>query len=149
VLDGPDFAALFANGDHLAFPYRVRGDVHLIAVHQDVAVADKLPCLGAGSTDPNPIDGIIQATFQQRKQGFSRYPFRGERLLEIVPELGFQDPVEATQLLFFPQLQAVTRDPGAASLAVLSGYEVAPVNSTLACEAPLTFQEKLNAFSTA
>ena len=69
------------------------------------------------------------------------------RLLEIGPELIFQDAIEAADLLLLTQLESVTDQFGATGLAVLAGRKIALFDGALVRQAATPFQKELGILS--
>jgi hypothetical protein len=62
----------------------------------------QLPALVSRTAKAETINHIIEPPFQEDKQIFARDALLALRLLEIIPELSLQDPVNPFDLLFFP-----------------------------------------------
>jgi hypothetical protein len=67
---------------------------------------------------------------------------------EVVPELAFEQSIDALHLLLFAKLQSVAEDLGSTP-AVLAGGVVAPLDGALVLEATVPFEKKLHPLSPA
>ena len=61
-------AALLADLDDVALADLVGGDVDLLAVHLDVAVADELAGLGAGGGEAEGVDHVVEPELELAEQ---------------------------------------------------------------------------------
>ena len=64
-LEGSLLAGTLAQGDHVADLHGVGGDVHLLAVDQDVAVHDDLARHAAGLGNAQTIDHVVKAQLEE------------------------------------------------------------------------------------
>src|ERR1051325_1284948 len=130
-MDDVELFALLADLDDIARPEQVRGDVHDLIVHHQVAVDDQLPPGFRRGGDPEPVDDIIEAALEhldERFAGPSRFP---ERLFEVIAELLLHQAVHPPDLVFFTELDAVFGDLLPPVLAVLARGVRAPLHGAL------------------
>jgi hypothetical protein len=66
-----------------------------------VVVEYQLAGFISGVGKPEPVDRIVQTTFQKLEENFSGDPFPTLRFLEGVTELVFQKAIQPLYLLFF------------------------------------------------
>src|SRR5262245_61577163 len=132
------------DGDDVAFLHRVRRDVHLLAIHQEVAVADQLTGLRPRRRQSQPIDDVVEPPFQELEQRHAGYAARALGGLEVAAELILEHPVDALHLLLLAQLQAVASELRLPRLAVLSGREIALFDGALLRVAPFPLEEQLH-----
>lgn len=59
---------LFAHGDDVTGLDAVRRNVHLLAVDEDGAVADKLTGFRAGRTEAHAVDDVVKAALKELKE---------------------------------------------------------------------------------
>src|SRR5512136_1841889 len=72
-----------------------------------MAVPDKLPGFIPGVGKSQPIDQVVQTTFQEEEEVGTGDPLHPFSPLEEVPELLFHQPVHALDPLLLPQLQGI------------------------------------------
>ncbi len=128
---------------------RVRRDVDLLAVDQEVSVAHELPRLRPRGRQTQPVDDVVEAALEQLEQRLARDPARAVGGLEVPAELVLEHAVDALDLLLLAQLHAVAGKLLLAGLAVLSRREVALLDRALVRVAALALQEQLHAFTAA
>jgi hypothetical protein len=107
-----------------------------------MAVPDELPGFVPGVGKSQPIDQVVQATFQEDEEvgpGDALHPFG---FFEEVPELILQYPVHALDPLFLPQLEAVVGELDPA-LAVLSRRVGPAIDGAFVGITPLPFEVEL------
>src|SRR6056297_231392 len=121
-LDTQMIARFLADRNPVAGAHLVRGNVDNLAVDFDQAMADQLAGLRSGDGETHAIDHVIQATFEQCQQVFTRGALALRRFLVVVAELLFQHTVHAAHLLLFTQLKGIVRKPLPARGTVLAGW---------------------------
>src|SRR6476661_5952662 len=114
-----------------------------------MAVANELPRLRPRRGQPEPVDDVVEAAFEQLQQRLAGDPARPVRHLEIAAELVLQHAVDSLDLLLLAQLQTVAHELRLPQLAVLSRRQVALLNRALLRIAALPLQEELHAFAPA
>src|SRR5271165_4542368 len=122
-----------------------RRDVHLPAVHRDVAVTDELPGLTPRHRESEAVDDVVEPALQLLEQHLAGDALGAGGAFEIVAELLFLGEVDALRLLLLAKLQAVAHDFRLAVLAMLAGGEIAFFDSALFAVAAFTLQIKLHA----
>src|SRR5262249_12063165 len=126
-------AALLAHGYFFAGLDSVRWNIGLAAIHRNVPMGHKLPCLLAGGREAKPVHHIIEPALQQDKQiraGLTRIALG---FLEDALELSLQHAIHITCLLLLHQLQAVIRHlPSSGRRPVLPRRKGALVQDALA-----------------
>ena len=103
----------------------VARDVHRLAVHFDVTVANELTRRLAARSEAHAVDHVIEATLKCREKVVARDARERRHLLEGVAELLLADPVDALDLLLLAELLRVLRRLAAArrALPVLAGRD--------------------------
>src|SRR5690606_28739333 len=114
VRDGRILEARLTDRHDVAGTDRVRRDVDLLAVHQEVAVAHELPRLCARRREARAIDDVVEPALEQLQQRLTRDAARPLGRLEVAPELVLEHAVDALDLLLLAQLDAVADDLRAA-----------------------------------
>src|ERR1041384_7925042 len=128
---------------------RERRDIHLLAVHDEVAVADQLPRLRRGRREPGAIGDVVEPPFEQLQQRLAGDAARPLRLLEVAAELILEHAVDALDLLLLAQLHAVAGQLLLARLPVLPRREVALLDRALLGVAALALEEQLHPLAAA
>src|SRR5262249_4079135 len=128
---------------------RVRRDVDLLAVHEEVPVPHELPRLRARRGEPEPIHDVVEAPLEELEQRHAGDAAGALRRLEIASELILEDAVDPLDLLLLAQLQAVAGQLRLARLAVLPGREVALLDRALLRVAPLALEKQLHRLAAA
>ena len=141
--------ALLANADDVARLHDIGGDVHLLAVDGDVAVADKLTSLRTGGGQAQAVDDIVQAALEQGQQVVARDALDARGLVKRAAELRLQHAVGAADLLLFAQLHAVLAHLSRSSLPVHAGRRGALADRALGGVAAVALQKQLRAFAPA
>ncbi len=72
-------------------------------------MADQLASFGTRRRKTHAIHDVVQASFQQAQQVFTRRAFQLGGTLVVVAELALEHPVHTTQFLLFTKLQTVVR----------------------------------------
>ena len=93
--------------DHVADLHGVGGDVHLLAVDQDVAMQHQLTSLRTGSAQAAAGDNVIQTALHQNQQVIAGLAGSGSCLLIVSVELLFQNTVDELDLLLLSKLDAI------------------------------------------
>src|SRR5262249_32093235 len=119
-------------------------DVHLLAVHQEVAMADQLTGLRPRGRQSQPIDDVVEPPFEELEQRHAGNAARALGGLEVAAELILDHSVNALHLLLLAQLQAVAGELRLPRLAGLPGREIALFDGALLRIAPLPLQEQLH-----
>src|ERR1051326_7275194 len=96
----------FFNADLLPNRHLIRRDVDFFTVYKNMAMPDELARLRMCRSKTEPYKYVIQPPLQLCQQVFSGHAFLPHRLLEIRPELIFENAVNALHFLFFAQLQS-------------------------------------------
>src|SRR5688500_5031089 len=149
VYDRRRLGAGAAHGHRVASLELVRRDVHLAAVHHEVAMAHELARLRAGGGEAEPVDHIVHPPFEELQQRLARDAARAIGDLEVAPELVLEHPVDTLDLLLFTQLETVADELRLPQLAVLSGRQIALLDRALLRVAALSLEKQLHAFTTA
>lgn len=100
---------------------KVRGDVNLLAVDEDVAVIDELTGAGAGAGEAHAIDEVVKTGFEDAEEGKTGDGFLiglGDK--EQAAELTLIHAIEGAKLLLFEELSSVFGSLPLAILAVLA-----------------------------
>src|SRR5207247_2040450 len=135
--------------DHVAFLHRVRRDVHLLAVDEEVPVAHELPGLRTRRRQAEPVDDVVEPPLEKLQQRHARDAARPLGRLEVAAELILEHAVDALHLLLLAELQAVAGELRLPRLAVLARREVALLDGALLRVAAFPFQEQLHALAAA
>src|SRR6185312_3609872 len=120
-----------------------RRDVHFLAVHEEVAVADELTRLRARRRQSESVDDVVEPPLEELQQGHAGNAARALGGLEVAAELILEHPVDALHLLLLAQLQAVAGELRLPRLAVLPGREIALLDRALLRIAALPLEEQL------
>src|SRR5262249_61315251 len=95
---------VFLDGDFLAHVHLVGRNVDLLPVDADVAVQHELPRLRTrGRKSRSPHD-VVEPTLEENNQVFTGRTLRPLSLMEVIPELAFEQAIGALHLLLFAQL---------------------------------------------
>src|SRR5215469_12452492 len=93
--------------DDVALAYLVGGNVHLLAVDQEVPVPDELaghvPALG----EPGAVDHVVEAALQDLEQVVAGLAAPAGGFLVVAVELPLENPVDALGLLLLAGLEQV------------------------------------------
>src|SRR5437870_3852973 len=116
-----------------------RRNIDLLAIHQDMAVPNKLPGLGVGRSKTQPHENVVQSPLELSQEIFSGDAFLPDGLLEVGPELILEYAVNTLHLLLLAQLEPVSDDFRFAIVAVLSWSEVSFLNPASRLEAAFPF----------
>src|ERR1700754_1105859 len=105
--------------DDVVLRHTEAGDVHLLAVDQEVAVAHQLPGHPPGAGEPGPVDDVVEPRLEDLQEGVARLARTTVGLLVVPAELLLQHAVGEAGLLLLLRLQEVLRllDPDPAVLA--------------------------------
>src|SRR5687768_15840934 len=126
-------AALFPHLNHVALADLIGGDVDLLAVDLDVAVADELPRLGAGGCEAEGVDHVVEPELELAEQVVTGDAGARGRAVEVDPELILEQAVNALDLLFLAKLDTVSEHLGTAA-SVLAGRVIAALDGALVLE---------------
>src|SRR5262249_24290224 len=99
--------------------------------------------LRARRGEAEPVDDVVEAAIQALQQHLAGDPLAARRLLEGQAELVLQNAVDPLDLLLLAQLHAVALQLDA-TLAVLSGREIALLDRALLGEAAVALQAQLH-----
>ncbi len=149
VHDRGVLAAALPHRHDVARLHRERRDVHLAAVHREVAVAHELPRLRPRRGEAEAVGDVVEPPLEQLQQRLAGDAARPLRLLEVAPELVLEHAVDALDLLLLAQLHAVAGQLRLARLAVLPGREVALLDRALLRVAALALEEQLHPLAAA
>ena len=142
VADDDHLHRLLAEGDHLAGPHAVAGDVDPLAVDVDEAVVDELAGLGPGGRPAGAVDHVVEAQLEQAEQVLAGDAREAGGLLVGPAELALQDAVDVLGLLLLLELDQVLAPAAApAGAAVRAGR----VGAALQRLAPLVVLEDVGA----
>src|SRR5882724_7697443 len=86
-LQARHFTAALAHGNFLPHANLEGGNVHLAAVHGNVAVTDELPGLPARHGKTHAIDDVVEAPFELLQKHLARDALGLGSLFEVVAEL--------------------------------------------------------------
>src|SRR5882724_4422 len=148
-LQARHFAAALAHGNFLPHADLEGRNVHLAAVHGDVAVTDELPGLPARHGKTHAIDNVVEAPFELLQKHLASDTLGLRGFFEVVAELAFLDEEHALGFLLFAQLQAVAHDLRLLVFSVLARRKVALFNGALLAKTLRALEEQLHAFATA
>src|SRR5829696_6535151 len=109
----------------------VRGDVHLLAVDDEVAVHHKLTGLPSRPSQTRPVHDVVQPRLEDRQQVVTRLALQPVGFLVVAAELLLQHAVGESSLLLLPELQRVLRLLGA-TFAVHAGWVRTPLERRVA-----------------
>src|SRR5690606_7831624 len=98
---------LRTNVDDVELRHPVAGDVDLLAVDEEVAVADQLTGLTTGPRKTSAVHDVVQPRFQELKQVVTGLSGAPRSFLVVAPELALEDAVGVAGLLLLLQLQQV------------------------------------------
>src|SRR5215467_1179882 len=98
---------LLAHLDDVGLGDPVGGDVHLLAVDQDVAVADQLPRHVPALGEAGPVDDVVQPALQDLEHDFTGLAALAGGLFVVVAELPLQHAVDPLGLLLLADLEQV------------------------------------------
>src|SRR5919109_593929 len=149
VLDRRVLLAAAEHGDDVALLDRVRRNIDLLPVHEEVSVAHELPRLRPGRRQPEPVGDVVEPTFEQLQERFARDAARAFGRLEIAAELVLEHAVDALHLLLLAKLQAVAGGLRLPRLAVLARREIALLDRTLLRIAAFPLEEQLHRLAAA
>jgi hypothetical protein len=119
--------------DDVVRGHAVRGDVHLLAVDQEVAVHHELAGLTAGAGEAAAVDHVVQAGLEDLQQVVTRLALEAVGLLVVTTELLLEHTVGEAGLLLLAELEQVLRLLGA-TLAVHAGRVGAALESLVATD---------------
>src|SRR5439155_9855086 len=119
------------------------------AVDLEMAVAHELPRLRPRGRESETIDDVVEPPLEQLQQRLAGDSARPLGRLEVASELILQHAVDALDLLFLAQLQAVARELRFPRLALLTGREIALLDRAFFRVAPLALEEQLHRFAAA
>src|SRR5262245_13744957 len=142
-------AAALSHRHHVARLDRERRDVHLAAVHGEVAVAYELARLRPRRREAQAIGDVVQPPLEQLQQRLAGDAAGPLRLLEVAAELVLEDAIDALDLLLLAKLHTVSGQLGLAGLAVLTGGEVALLDRALLRVAALALEEQFHPLAAA
>ncbi len=108
-----------------------------------MSVTHELPRLGPRGREPERENDVVQAALELLQEVRARDPLAALGAREGQPELPLEQAVDALDLLFLAELDAVAEQL-AAPAAVLPGRIVAPLNGALVLEAAVPLQEQLH-----
>src|SRR5580704_17239320 len=128
---------------------QIRRDIHLLAVHENMAVENNLASLSARAAEADAPDNVIEPALEHDDKVFAGRAFGTLGFLVEIAELAFEQSVGALDLLLLAKLQAVSGNLRTARLAVLAGHEIPLFDFALLCKTPKALQEKLLAFPAA
>src|SRR5258708_2648895 len=148
-LQARHFTAALAHRNLLPHANLKGRNVHLAAVHGDVAVTDKLPGLAARHGKTHAVDDVVQAPFELLQKHLAGNALGLRSFFEVVAELAFLDEEHALGFLLFAQLQAVAYDLRFLVFSVLARRKVALFNGAFLAKTLRALEEQLHAFATA
>src|SRR5215472_4156252 len=93
--------------DDVALGHPVGGNVHLLAVDQEVPVPHQLARHVTALGEAGPVDHVVEAALQDLEQVLAGLAALARRFLVVVVELPLQDPVYPAGLLLLPDLEQV------------------------------------------
>ncbi len=111
-------ARLHANADFLARLHEEARDVHRLAVHLDVAVANELARRLAARREAHAVDDVVETALERGEKVVARDARQRRDALERVAELLLAHAVDALDLLLLTQLLRVLRRLAAAGRAL-------------------------------
>src|SRR6266496_3861919 len=134
--------------DDVVRPNLVAGNVDAPAVHVEVPVPDKLPCLRARGRKAEAVHDVVEPRLEHPQQRLARHARAARRLLVVGAELLLEQAVVAPRLLLLTQLQQVLALLDAAA-AVLARRVAAALDRALLGQAALALEEELHALAAA
>src|SRR5262249_48999818 len=137
------------NGHLIALLHRVRRDVDLLAVDQEVSVAHELPRLRPRRREPEAVDHVVEPSLEQLEQRLARDAASPLGRFEVPAELILAHALDSLDLLLLAQLDAVAGHLRFPRLAVLPRREIALLDRALLRVAALSLEEQLHAFAAA
>ena len=148
-LEQVDVAAGSANRDHVTLLNDIGGDVHTLAVDQEVAMVDQLAGLGAGSSHACAVHHVIQPALQKLEQVFAGNPLHGGGAVIGAFKLRFKNAISTARLLLLTKLRAILTHFTLTGLAMLAGRCGPFAYRAFLGEALFTLEEELGALATA
>ncbi len=125
-----------------------RGDIDLAAVNGEMAVKDKLSCLGSGHSKAQSVNDVVKSAFEDGEKVLTGLALSLGGQLEIASELALEKAVISFCLLLFSELRAILRGL-AAALAMLAGSVSTALKRALFGKASVALQKKLLILSAA
>jgi hypothetical protein len=101
----------------------------------------QLPGLPTGRRKTQPIDHVIEASFQQAQQMFACNSLPANGHMIGFEELALLHPIDTTKLLFFSQLRTILGRPSSPGLSMLARRIASTFNGTFLSHAPRTFEK--------
>src|SRR5450759_243160 len=98
---------LATNLDDVVLGHPEAGDVHLVSVDHEVAVANQLASHVTGGGEACPVHNVVQTGLQDAQQVLAGLAGATVRLLEVTAELLLQDAIDAGGLLLLAHLEQV------------------------------------------
>ena len=126
-LERASVTSLGPDADLVALANSVAGNVHALAIDLDVAMANKLSCLGAGGGPARAVHDIVETEFKKAEHVLAGHTGTTVCLVVDVAELPLVQAVRETSLLLFLKLNEVfTYVATATCLAVIS-WRIGPL----------------------
>jgi hypothetical protein len=110
-------------------------------------VTDDLPCFSTRATKAHSIGNRIQAAFKDLQKVLASHTLLALSIRKSFAELALKYAVDATNLLLFAELLAVTRQALSGFLSMLTRRVGTTFNGTLVGKALFGLQKKLLAFT--
>src|SRR5881409_3963300 len=120
MLDGRALLTAPEDRNDVTLPHRVRRDVDLLAVDEEVAMPDELARLRSGRRQSQPVHDVVQPALEKLQQHLAGDAAGPLRRLEVAAELVLEHSVNPLDLLLLAELKAVAGQLRLPRLPVLS-----------------------------
>ena len=121
VLNNLERFSAFANAYDVSGLNLVGGDVNDFSVYDDMAMEHDLTGSGAGGSDTETVNDVVETRFEELDEDFTGDTFHARSLVEEVAELTLENAVSVFHFLLFAELSSVLRRFAATVLTVLAG----------------------------
>src|SRR4051794_23706869 len=143
-----ELQAVLAHLDDVTRRHAHGGDVRLVAVQHDVAVADQLARVVAGLGEAGPVDHVVQTGLEDAEQVLTRLATLAVGLLVVTAELLLQNAVDTGGLLLLAKLEQVLVLLGATAAVLARGVR-ADLDRALRAIALAALEEELRLLAAA
>ncbi len=111
ITSGVQVQRLRLDVDDVVRRHAVAGDVHLLAVDQEMAVDDQLAGLAPGGREAGPVDDVVETRLEDDQQVVTGLAGEALGLLVVATELLLEHAVGVASLLLLLELQQVLATP--------------------------------------